>query len=136
VTQKKILVVDDDPYMRLALEVRLRASNYAVVCAGDGVAGIAETRKHLPDLIVLDIGLPAGDGFTVMERLKTNSSMMSIPVIIVSASDASVNKERALKAGATAYLQKPVKSTQLLSIVRQTLGAVKALPAVVYDLGA
>jgi len=133
VTQKKILVVDDDPYMRLALEVRLKASNYAVSCAGDGVAAIAETRNYMPDLIVLDLGLPAGDGFSVMERLKTNVSMSSIPVIVLSASVRSANKERALNAGATAYLQKPVKSTQLLSIVRQALSEIEQ-PSVVYDL--
>jgi DNA-binding response OmpR family regulator len=67
-SQKKILIVDDDPEVRLSLQVRLKVNNYDVVFAGDGVAGIAEARKHLPDVIILDLGLPAGDGFSVLER--------------------------------------------------------------------
>ncbi|RXH54754.1 response regulator [Granulicella sibirica] len=66
---KKILVVDDDPEMRLALKIRLRANNYEVEAAEDGVSAIAEARRRQPDLILLDLGLPAGDGFTVLERL-------------------------------------------------------------------
>jgi DNA-binding response OmpR family regulator len=89
----------------------------------------------MPDLIILDLGLPAGDGFSVMERLKKNDSLSLIPVIVVSARDRSANKDRALKAGATAYLQKPVDNGQLLSVVRKALGEKNNTPAVVHDLG-
>src|ERR1700684_3403014 len=83
--------------------------------AADGMASIAEARKHMPDLIILDLGLPAGDGFTVLERLKANDSLALIPVIILSARDLNPNMARALKAGAKAFLQKPVDNAQLLS---------------------
>jgi two-component system KDP operon response regulator KdpE len=134
-TQKKILIVDDDPDVRLGLHVRLKANHYDVIFATDGMASIAEARKHMPDLIILDLGLPAGDGFSVMERLKKNDSLSLIPVIVVSARDRSANKDRALKAGATAYLQKPVDNGQLLSVVRKALGEKNNTPAVVHDLG-
>jgi DNA-binding response OmpR family regulator len=134
-SQKTILIVDDDPDVRLGLHVRLKANNYDVIFAADGMASIAEARKHLPDLIILDLGLPAGDGFSVMERLKANDSLSLIPVIVVSARDCHANMDRALKAGAKAFLQKPVDNAQLLTAIRQALGEKKATAAVVHDLG-
>ncbi len=133
-TQKKILIVDDDPEMRLALHIRLKANNYDVAVAVDGVSGIAETRKHMPDLILLDLGLPAGDGFTVLERLSINDSLAHIPVIVVSGRDRAANRDRALKAGAKIFLQKPVKNAELLYAIEQTLG-MKSSASLVYDLG-
>ena len=73
-TNPKILVVDDDPEMRLALQVRLKANHYDVSTAVDGVSAISETRRVTPDLMLLDLGLPAGDGFSVLQRLKANSA--------------------------------------------------------------
>jgi DNA-binding response OmpR family regulator len=134
-SQKKILIVDDDPEMRLALHIRLKANNYDVAVAVDGVSGIAETRKHMPDLILLDLGLPAGDGFTILERLQINDSLAHIPVIVVSGRDRAANRDRALKAGARIFLQKPVKNAELLYAIEQTLGLKTQHPAVVYDIG-
>jgi DNA-binding response OmpR family regulator len=135
-SQKKILIVDDDPDVRLGLHVRLKANHYNVIFAADGMASIAEARKHLPDLIILDLGLPAGDGFSVMERLKANDSLSLIPVIVVSARDLNANMDRALKAGAKAFLQKPVTNSELLAVIRKALGepAQPEKPAV-HDLG-
>jgi two-component system KDP operon response regulator KdpE len=121
-SQKTILIVDDDPDVRLSLHVRLKANHYDVIFAPDGVASISEARKHMPDLIILDLGLPAGDGFTVLERLKTNDSLSLIPVIVVSGRDPIANKDRAIRAGAKAFLQKPVANAHLLSVIRQILG--------------
>src|ERR1700732_3434930 len=121
-TQKTILIVDDDPDIRLSLHGRLKANNYNVIFAGDGMAAIAEARKHMPDLIILDLGLPAGDGFSIMERLKANDSLSSIPVIVVSARNRDTNVDRAMQAGAKAFLQKPADNAELLSVIRQALG--------------
>jgi DNA-binding response OmpR family regulator len=134
-SQKTILLVDDDPDIRLGLHVRLKANHYNVIFAGDGMAGIAEARKHMPDLIILDLGLPAGDGFSVMERLKANDSLSLIPVIVVSGRNYDANMDRALKAGAVAFLQKPVDNAELLSVIRQALGENKHTRAEVHDLG-
>ena len=98
-SNKKILIVEDDPDVRRGMHVRLQANHYDTFFAADGMASIAEARKHMPDLIILDLGLPAGDGFSVMERLKANDSLSLIPVIVVSARDVRANQERALKAG-------------------------------------
>jgi len=134
-SQKTILIVDDDPDVRLGLHIRLKANHYNVIFAADGMASIAEARKHTPDLIILDLGLPAGDGFSVLERLKANDSLALIPVIILSARNLNPNMARALKAGAKAFLQKPVDNVQLLSAIRQVLGEKNNTPAVVHDLG-
>ena len=134
-SQKTILIVDDDPDVRLGLHIRLKANHYNIIFAADGMASIAQARKHLPDLIILDLGLPAGDGFSVLERLRANDSLSLIPVIVVSARDVTANMDRALRAGAKAFLQKPVDNAQLLSVIRKVLGEKDDTPAVVHDLG-
>jgi DNA-binding response OmpR family regulator len=134
-SQKTILIVDDDPDVRLGLHVRLKANHYNVVFAADGMASIAEARKHMPDLIILDIGLPAGDGFSVMERLKATDTLSLIPVIVLSARDPSANQERALQAGAKVFLQKPVDNAKLLAVIRKVLGEKDLTPGLVHDLG-
>lgn len=135
-SNKKILIVDDDPDVRHGMHVRLKANHYDTFFAGDAISSMAEARKNEPDLIILDLGLPAGDGFVVMERLKTIPALAVIPIIVVSARDVLANKERALKAGARAFLQKPVDNAELLKVIRQTLKepALKTR-AVVHDLG-
>ncbi len=134
-SNKTILIVDDDPDVRLGLHIRLKANHYNVIFAADGMASIAEARKHMPDLIILDLGLPAGDGFSVMERLKANDALALIPVIVVSARDPGANRERALKAGAKAFLQKPVGNANLLAVIRKVLGEKDLTPHAVHDLG-
>jgi DNA-binding response OmpR family regulator len=121
VSQADILVVDDDPEMRQTLQIRLRANGYDVHCAEDGVGAISAARKHTPDLIVLDLGLPAGDGFVVLDTLKTNLDLSSIPVIVLSGRDRRANEERVLNAGGRAFLQKPVQTNEFLAVIRHTL---------------
>lgn len=133
---KKILIVDDDPDVLKSMHVRLKANNYDTFFAADAISCMAEARKTEPDLIILDLGLPAGDGFLVMERLKAVPSFASIPVIVVSARDLRLNQKRAMEAGAKAFLQKPVNNSELLAVIRQTLGEpTKKDDPVVYDLG-
>jgi DNA-binding response OmpR family regulator len=133
-SQEKILVIDDDPEVRLGLQLRLKANHYDVVFAVDGLASIVEARRHMPDLIILDLGLPAGDGFSVLERLKTNQNLCLIPVIVLSGRDRHANRERALKAGARFFFQKPVANDRLLSAIRSILDGTDHTPAMVYDL--
>jgi DNA-binding response OmpR family regulator len=119
---KKILIVDDDRDVCKAMEMRLKANHYDAFFATDAVSTLSQARKHEPDLIILDLGLSGGDGFVVLEKLKVWPSLAVIPVIIVSARDLRANKERANKAGAQAYLQKPVDNAELLKVIRQALG--------------
>jgi len=118
---KKIMIVDDDPDMRLGLHIRLKANNFQTFFAADALSAVSEARKHQPDLIILDLGLPAGDGFVVMERFRANVYLAATPVIVVSARDRTANEQRAIKAGARAFLQKPVDNDQLLATINQLL---------------
>src|ERR1700676_2902505 len=118
-SNKKILIVEDDADVRMGLHVRLKANNYDVFFAVDALSSLAEARKHEPDLILLDLGLPAGDGFLVMDRLKTVPALAIFPIIVFSGRSASANRERALKAGSKAFLENPVHNTELLAVIRQ-----------------
>jgi len=118
----KILLVDDDPDLLRALRLRLRANNYEVTTATNGYAAIASAQKERPSLIILDLGLPVGDGFVVLDRLQNIDSLSGIPVIVLSARDPQTNEERALKSGAAAFFQKPADNEELLNVIRVSLG--------------
>jgi DNA-binding response OmpR family regulator len=117
----KILIVDDDPDLRQGLNLRLRANHYDTVYATDGLSAISMAQQERPSLIILDLGLPAGDGFVVLQRLQQSANLSDIPVIILTARDPQSSRERALKAGASAFFQKPVDNSKLLSAIRTTL---------------
>ena len=117
----KILIVDDDANLRRALKIRLRANHYDTVQASDGYSAIAVAQKEQPNLIILDLGLPAGDGFVVLERLRDSDHLPSTPVIVLTARDPQSNKQQTLQAGATAFFQKPVDNSELLAVIRESL---------------
>jgi two-component system KDP operon response regulator KdpE len=117
----KILIVDDDTDIRRGLNVYLQANGYEVVFAADAISAMSVAMKERPDLIILDIGLPAGDGYMVMERLQNYPALACTPVIVLSARDAANNKQRALDAGAYAFLQKPADPGQLLKKIRAAM---------------
>jgi DNA-binding response OmpR family regulator len=119
--KQKILIVDDDPDLRRGLNLRLRANHYDTAYATDGFSAVAMAQKERPDLIILDIGLPAGDGFVVLERLQQSANLSSIPVIVVTAREPQYNKDRIMRAGATAFFQKPADNNELLSTIRAVL---------------
>lgn len=105
---KKILVVDDDPDMIRLLSVRLKSNGFDVVAAEDGVSCMAQMRKEQPDLIIMDLGIPAGDGFKSIERVRANVDYASTPIIVLTGQDASLSRERAMQAGADAFFEKAI----------------------------
>jgi two-component system KDP operon response regulator KdpE len=119
---KRILIIDDDQHLLLGLTARLKANGYNVVSAMDGISAIAVARKNAPDLIILDLGLPGGDGFLVLERIRRLTELVAIPVIILSAWDPADNMRRSLDAGAIAFFQKPPENHEFLAAIRHALG--------------
>jgi DNA-binding response OmpR family regulator len=117
----KILIVDDDPDLRRAMKIRLRANHYDTVHASDGYSAMAMAQKERPDLIIHDLGLPAGDGFGVLKRLQDTDTLSSIPVIVLTARSPQFNEQRALLAGASAFFQKPADNRELLDVIRATV---------------
>jgi len=123
----KILIIDDDQAVQDILALILKASGYAVVSALDGITAIQVARQDVPDLIILDLGLPGGNGFLILERIRNLTLLANIPVIVLSANDQASNRKRALDGGAVTYLQKPISKHELLTATRQALGEAAAL---------
>ena len=121
INRAKIMVVDDDPYIRVGLSWRLRANNYDTVNVCDGYSAIAMAQKEKPHLIILDLGLPAGDGFAVLKHLQDYPALSVIPVIVLTARDREGNKRRSLESGAVAFFQKPPDNAELLAVIRANL---------------
>jgi DNA-binding response OmpR family regulator len=122
VSNKKILVVEDDGDVRLGYQVLLKANYYDTFFAADAATAVKEALKCQPDLIILDLGLPAGDGFMVLDRYRANLNLAMIPVVVVSARSVHSSGHRALKAGARAYVQKPWDDDELLALIGKLVG--------------
>ncbi len=118
----KILIVEDDADTRKALNLRLRFNDFDTVYAVDGFSAVSAAAMEHPDVILLDIGLPAGDGFMVMERLKANEALAAIPVIILTGRERKGNFQRAMQAGCFAYFEKPADNDALLTAIRNAAG--------------
>jgi CheY-like chemotaxis protein len=117
-----VLVVDDDPDVRRTLLLLFQAQGYNVVMAEDAISAVAIARARAPQVVVLDIGLPGGEGFTVMERLRAVPDLAATPVVVISGRDPEQMRRRAEQAGAVAFLQKPTDNRELLQAVRDALG--------------
>jgi DNA-binding response OmpR family regulator len=126
-SEKKILIVDDDSDLVLGLTIRLKANGYSVTAAADGISAIAAVQKEVPDLVILDLGLPAGDGYTVLKRMKGLTEFTATPVIVLSGQDPGANEQRVRDAGATAFFQKPPANHELLAAIRHALGETNGL---------
>jgi DNA-binding response OmpR family regulator len=117
----RIMVVDDDPDLRLALSVRLRANNFDTVNVCDGYSALAMALKETPHLIILDLGLPAGDGFAVLKQVKQYPALSCVPIIVLTGRDLGVNERRSLESGAVAFFQKPANEVELMGVIRTNL---------------
>jgi DNA-binding response OmpR family regulator len=117
----RLLVVDDNAALRKGLSVRLRANGYEVLFAEDAISATTAIVMERPDLVILDLGLPGGDGFDVMERLHRSDRLANPPVVVFTGCELAGNRDRALQAGAAAFLQKPMEDGALLSTIRLAL---------------
>ena len=134
--KKKILIVDDNDDVSRGLRILFRAHDYVTVVAGDAVTAISQAKSENPDLIVLDLGLPAGDGYLVMERLANIDALAAVPIIVFTARDEESHRARSLEAGAKAFFQKPVDAAALLLAVKHALDGPSSMrPLVPLDLG-
>jgi len=119
--KKKILIVDDERDIIKALMIRLQGAGYDVVTAFDGAQGVFMAHKEKPDLIILDIRMPAGNGFSVAQRLKRSTHTFTIPVIFLTGSPDKGSEEKAMALGARFYIKKPYDPEELLDAIRRAL---------------
>ncbi len=133
--KRRVLVVEDDQDLRLGLKIRLGQS-YATSFAEDGVSAMQVTRSFRPDAIVLDLGLPGGDGFKVLEWLRVAPEFAFIPVIVLTGQVGEGLEERAREAGAVGFLQKPADDSELVAMIDRLIeasGCVRQRALVVED---
>jgi CheY-like chemotaxis protein len=120
--QAKILIVDDDPDLCLALGLRLRANHYKTLSTGDGYSALALAQKEQPDLVLLDLGLPGfATGTGVLKHMRTFPSLALIPVIVITGRALRDYKQPVLELGAAGCFQKPVDDKELLDLIRVSL---------------
>jgi len=119
--REKILVIEDDPVARADLEARLEASGYSVARAADAASALTVVNREQPDLILLDLGLPAGDGFLVLERLRKIKSLAAIPVLVITGRSDAETRKRVEGMGVPPVLVKPVQTEALLAAISEAL---------------
>jgi two-component system KDP operon response regulator KdpE len=110
-----VLVVDDDPAIRRTLAITLRARDYEVIAAPNGRSALQIVDESVPDVILLDLGLPDMDGLAVLRRVR---SLSRVPIIVVSARTGSIDKVEALDQGADDFVTKPFSIEELVARVR------------------
>jgi CheY-like chemotaxis protein len=130
----KVLIIDDDAVVLKSLSLVLGRQGYQVVTALEASEGIAAVRDEKPDVVLVDLSFPpditsggrnAWDGFQIMSWLKNFQEGQGVAFIIVSGSDPAVYRDKALKAGAVTFLQKPVPQAELLTCIREAIGLKK-----------
>ncbi len=114
---RKILIIDDDFPVGYLIKINLEAEGYEAVLALSGEEGLEKAKASLPDLITLDVLMPEMDGFEVLEALKRDEALNSIPVMIISVVNG-IRKKRGMEMGAADYLFKPIDFDNLLSRMR------------------
>jgi DNA-binding response OmpR family regulator len=119
--QKKVLIIEDDPVSRQILHRAVTAAGFEALVATDAMSGLTETQRGKPDLIILDLGLPAGGGFTFLQRVKTFPRLALIPIVVVSGQDRVANEPRALAAGAARFIEKPARPDDVITTIKGLL---------------
>jgi two-component system cell cycle response regulator DivK len=117
----KILLIEDNELNRDMLSRRLKRKGYEVVIALDGVEGVAMARSEAPDLILMDMSLPALDGWEATRQLKATPETQAIPVIALTAHAMAGDREQALAAGCDDYDTKPIEFKRLLTKMKALL---------------
>lgn len=123
--KKRILVVDDEPELVKAIQIRLQQAGYESLVACDGQEGLDKARKEKPDLILLDIMMPGMDGLQALAKLKEEATTKSIPVVMLTAKSQADDIDSAIKLGAVDYVVKPFEAVVFLEKIKTALEKAK-----------
>ncbi len=118
---KKILIVDDDAGIRRLLSKFLEREGFTVVLAEDGLEGVETAKKEQPDLILLDVVMPRMDGLTAARLIKFYKPLSEVPIIFLTAKDASKEIELAQEVRAEVYITKPFDVRQVITVIKELL---------------
>jgi two-component system, cell cycle response regulator DivK len=122
---KKILIVEDVE-LNVDLLVQLLEDEFALIVAGDGAAGVEMAASERPDLILMDMSLPAIDGWEATRRIRANRSLCHIPIIALTAHAMQGDRERALDCGCQDYVSKPLDEDELFAKIRALVSKERA----------
>lgn len=117
----KVLVVDDEPDAVELIEFNLKSSGYEVITAADGEEALKKARHHGPDLVLLDLMLPQVDGLQVCKRLRGDPATASLPIIMLTAKTAEIDRVLGLELGADDYVTKPFSPRELVLRIKNLL---------------
>jgi CheY-like chemotaxis protein len=118
---KKILVVDDDELVLIAIQELLSPLGFSVVKACSGADALEKIAQEQFDLIILDIIMPEMDGFEVCQRIRQTNSYTETPIMMLTAKSGEEDKERGIEVGANLYLPKPISPKKLIALVEEAL---------------
>ena len=118
---KKILIVEDERGLAISLATLLKSQGYLIVVAEDGLYGTSMAHEENVDLVILDLGLPAGGGFSVLRNLKDSVKTNCIPVFILTAKQEKELEAKAFEMGAAGFFHKPFNPEELLSRIKEIL---------------
>ena len=119
----RVLIVEDEPHIRLSLEILLERAGYETTSAADGEEGLYLIRQLRPDVVLLDIMMPKRNGYEVCRAVKSDALLRSIPVIMLTAKAQEVEVLKGLGLGASAYVTKPFGNAEVLEAIRAALHA-------------
>jgi DNA-binding NarL/FixJ family response regulator len=122
---KRLLVVDDDPGLLLAVSDTLRAEGYDVATARRGADALVRVAETLPDLIISDIRMPGMDGYQLVRNLRSNARTRLVPIVFLSAKDETADRIEGFRTGVDAYITKPFDSEELATVVASILNRVE-----------
>jgi DNA-binding response OmpR family regulator len=120
---QRILVVDDEPYLVLTLELLLGQAGFQVDTVNDGEAALAALRREPADLVLLDVMLPGQDGFSVCQQIRTQTAWRQVKIVMITARGREVEREKALALGADAFIVKPFAIQELVETIHRLLPA-------------
>lgn len=120
---RKILVVDDDPYILMSLEFLMKKSGYQVMIARNGQEALDAVHSFMPDLVLLDIMMPDVDGYAICRYIKSEPRLKGIHVVFVSAKTRDADIEKGIQLGASLYVSKPFSTRELMRQVNELLDA-------------
>ena len=121
----KVLIVDDDPGIRMLLSKFLQREGIETVLAQNGLEGVEFAKKHQPDLIIMDVVMPQMDGLTAARLIKFYKPLSDVPILFLTAKDADKENELAKAERAEVYITKPFNVRQVIDVVRETLSGKK-----------
>lgn len=120
---KRILIVDDEPNIVISVEYLMRREGFEVASVGDGRAALEAMAEALPDLVVLDVMLPAMSGFDVCDRIRADQRFKGVKVVMLTARGRDTEVAKGLRLGADAYVTKPFSTRDLVAQIKQLLGS-------------